>query len=161
MSEHDSAASPIRGKVAEVVSDRELILNRGAEHGVYEGMYFSVLDPTTIDVTDPESGESLGGIKIVKIVVRAVEVAPKLTLARTFRTRTINLGGSGTALSAIANSLAAPRLVEQVEKLTVDKNSPRKIDPSQSIVHRGDPFEEADETDVEDTRSVTVWEELG
>jgi hypothetical protein len=141
------------------VSDREIILNRGSEHGVHEGMYFAVLNPDTIGVTDPQTGEELGGIKIVKRVVRAVEVAPKLTLARTFRTRTVNAGGANSALSAMASAFATPNYVEQVEKLTIDRNSPRKIDPSQSIVGRGDPFELAFSDEVEDIRSVTVWEE--
>lgn len=151
----------VRGFVAEVVSDREVILNRGTMHGVQEGEYFAILDPDTIEVTDPETGEDLGGIKVVKIVVRAVEVASKLTLARTFRTKTVNIGGTGIGAiagfrSAFAN-MEAPEMIEQVERLTIDKNAPRKIDPSDSIVLRGDPFEEITEAEVEDVKSITVW----
>lgn len=159
MTETDQA-EVIRGFVAEVVSDREVILNRGALQGVREGEYFAILDPDTIEVTDPESGEDLGGIKIVKIVVRAVEVAPKLTLARTFRTKTVNVGGTGGALQGFRSVLAsmeAPDYVEQVERLTIDRDSPRKIDVSDSIVVRGDPFEQISASEVEDVKSITVW----
>lgn len=153
-------ADKIRGKVAEVVSDRELILNRGSEHGVEAGMFFSILNPNTIGITDPDSGEPLGGIRTVKIVVRAVEVAQKITLARTFRKRTVNVGGSGSsALSSMADFLNPPKYVEQVEKLTIDKNAPRKIRPGDSLVDRGDPFEQAEPEDVEDVKTITVWEE--
>ncbi|GAA2182258.1 hypothetical protein GCM10009785_20640 [Brooklawnia cerclae] len=149
----------IRGKVAEVVSDREVILNRGSEHGVRPGMYFAILDPDAVGITDPETGETLGDIRIVKIVVRATDVAPKITLARTFRTRRVNIGGSGgLGLGSIARAMQEPEYVEQVEKLTLDRNSPRKIDPNDSVVGRGDPFELATPAEVEDIRSITVWE---
>jgi hypothetical protein len=150
----------VRGFVAEVVSDREVILNRGASQGVREGQYFAILDPDTIEVTDPETGDDLGGIKVVKIVVRAVEVAPKLTLARTFRTKTVNIGGlglGGIAFRSAFASMEAPEMVQQVERLTIDKDAPRKIDPSDSIVLRGDPFEQIGEAEVEDVKSITVW----
>jgi hypothetical protein len=151
----------VRGFVAEVVSDREVILNRGSQQGVQEGQYFAILDPDTIEVTDPETGDDLGGIKVVKIVVRAVEVAPKLTLARTFRTKTVNIGGTGvgaiTGFRAAFAGMEPPEMVEQVERLTINKNAPRKIDPSDSIVLRGDPFEQISEAEVEDVKSITVW----
>lgn len=149
----------VQGKVAEVVSDREVILNRGSEHGVYPGMYFAILDPSAVGITDPDTDEPLGDIKIVKIVVRAVDVAPKLTLARTFRSRRVNVGGTGMGLSVFASALREPEYVEKVEKLTLDRNSPRKIDPKDSVVGRGDPFESATPEEVEDVRSITVWEE--
>lgn len=150
----------IRGKVAEVVSDREVILNRGSEHGVHAGMYFAILDPGAVGITDPDTGEPLGDIKMVKIVVRAIEVAPKLTLARTFRSRRVNVGGSGAlGIGVLARAMQEPEYVDQVEKLTLDKNSPRKIDPKDSVVKRGDPFESAEPEEVEDVRSITVWEE--
>lgn len=150
----------IYGKVAEVVSDREVILNRGGEHGVHVGMYFAILDPSAVGITDPDTGETLGDIKMVKIVVRAIEVAPKLTLARTFRTRRVNVGGTGAlGIGAFARGMQEPEYVEKVEKLTLDKNSPRKIDPKDSVVGRGDPFESALPEEVEDVRSITVWEE--
>lgn len=157
ITDHDER---IYGKVAEVVSDREVILNRGVEHGVQIGMYFAILDPSAVGITDPDTGESLGDIKMVKIVVRAIEVAPKLTLARTFRTRRVNVGGTGAlGLSTFARAMQEPEFVEKVERLTLNKNSPRKIDPKDSVVGRGDPFESATPEEAEDVRSITVWEE--
>ncbi|MFT2753990.1 hypothetical protein [Clavibacter sp. Sh2088] len=156
----EDSETRLRGKVAEVVSDREVILNRGADHGVQVGMYFAILDPGAVGITDPDTNEPLGDIKVVKIVVRAIEVAPKITLARTFRTRTINVGGTGAlGLRGLASAMQEPNFVEKVEKLTLDRNSPRKIDPKDSAVGRGDPFESAQPEEVEDVRSITVWEE--
>jgi hypothetical protein len=148
----------IRGLVAEVISDREVVLNRGSTHGVREGMYFAILNPDTQQVTDPETGESLGGIRAVNVTVVAVEVAPKLTLARTFRTKRVNVGGNGVNWGRLLRGdNEEPNYVEQIERLTLRPDSPRRIDPSQSVVQRGDPFESADQYEVSDVRSITMW----
>ncbi|MDJ0348948.1 hypothetical protein [Cryobacterium sp. PH29-G1] len=159
MSDHIEELPRLTGHVAELVSDREVILNRGSTHGVREGQYFAILNPDTIGITDPITGEDLGGIRVVKVVVVAVEVAPKLTLARTFRTKTLNIGGSGgPTLAAMSAMFNTPKYIETVEKLTLDKNAPRKIAPSESVVSKGDPFEEAREDEVEDVRTITLFE---
>jgi hypothetical protein len=150
----------VTGQVAQLVSDREVILNRGSVDGVHEGMYFAILDPNFQDVTDPETGESLGDFRVVKVAVRAVEVASRLTLARTFRTRTVNVGGTNTSmnsLSAFATAVSAPRYIEQVERLTLDETRRQPIRPEDSAIDRGDPFEEIDAEDAEDVKTVTVF----
>ncbi|WP_263091695.1 hypothetical protein [Curtobacterium sp. RIT-PI-V] len=54
-------------------------------------------------------------------------------------------------------ALAPPRYIEQVERLTLDENAPRPIEPEESAVDRGDPFEQIDAEDAEDIKSVTVF----
>lgn len=156
----DERRFPITGSVAQLVSDRELILNRGSDNGVQEGMYFAIIDPSYQGVTDPETGESLGDFRLVKVAVRAVEVAPRLTLARTFRTRTVNVGGTNSSLGSvgsIAAAFTAPRYIEQVERLSYDETARRKITEEESAVNRGDPFEQISEEDAEDVKTVTVF----
>lgn len=156
----NEADDRITGKVAEIISDREVILNRGSSHGVVKGMYFNILDPNTIGIKDPETGEELGGIKRVKITVLAVEVAEKITLAQTFRTNRVNVGGKGgfTAYTGLADMMAQPRYVEKVETLRLDPDGPKPMGASESAVAKGDPFELGAATDADNSRAVTVWE---
>lgn len=56
-------------------------------------------------------------------------------------------------------AMKAPEYVEQVEKLTLDRNATRKIDPKESVVSRGDPCALALPEEVEDIRSITVLEQ--
>lgn len=150
---------PISGHVAEIVSDREVILNKGFSDGVREGMYFKIIDPTGIDVKDPITGEDLGGIKRIKIVVKAIEVAPRLTLARTFRKRTVNVGGAASGgYAEISRMLRPVNYVEQVEKLRLDEQASKPIGPSESVVAKGDPFEISTPQEAELTQTVTTWE---
>jgi hypothetical protein len=72
----------IQTKVARIVSPTELIFAAGADDGVEEGMEFivySLSDP----VTDPDTGEALGRIEIVKARLTAAHVQDQITIART------------------------------------------------------------------------------
>ena len=53
---------PIRGKVAKVLSHREVVLNVGKKHNVEIGMVFDILFRGYDEIKDPDTGEVLGGI---------------------------------------------------------------------------------------------------
>lgn len=150
----DAQTAKIEGKVAEIVSDRELILNRGSDHGVEKGMYFNILDTATDSIKDPDSGEVLGGFKRIKISVVAVEVGPKITLAQTFRSKRVNVGGHGINFGS---AFTEPRYVDRMETLKLDPEAPRPIGPSESAVNVGDPFEQGVASDGDAARAVTLW----
>ena len=75
----------IEGKVAAIVNRRELVINRGADAGVQEGMKFRVMD-RLLEITDPESNETLGTLEREKVRVKVSEVHPKFSLAMTYET---------------------------------------------------------------------------
>ena len=72
----------IQGIVARLVSDDELIINKGSNDGVMKNMIFNVLDPRTQNVYDPVSREDLGSIGRILAQVRVTDVRPKMSLAR-------------------------------------------------------------------------------
>lgn len=74
---------PIRGKVAQVLSQRELAMNVGSEQGVEEGMKFDVMG--SADIRDPDSKELIGKIERSKLRVRVSYVQEKVAVATTFR----------------------------------------------------------------------------
>src|ERR1700729_3501918 len=77
----------IRGKVAAILSKREVVLNVGSEDGIEIGTKFVILNSKGVDVTDPDTGEVLGTVEVPKTVVKVVRVDnPHLCVARTFRT---------------------------------------------------------------------------
>lgn len=149
--------SKLKGVVAQIVSDRELILNRGSADGVKSGMYFKILDPSTIDIKDPETQEVLGSISRIKIVVRAAEVAERITIAQTFRTKEVNVGGSG--VNIFGGLMTPPKYVDQVETLRRGEDQAQPIGLKESIVAVGDPFEVASSEEADTARSVSMWRE--
>ena len=93
----------LRGKVAAILNERELVINLGADTGVTEGMVFKVIQELP-EIRDPDTGASLGAVSREKIQVRVVEVQPKLCVGATFQT--YKVGGGG--LSGMLRSLQQP-----------------------------------------------------
>ena len=77
----------IQTKVAKVLSPTSVILAAGSDDGVKEGMEFVIYDLSET-ILDPETGEDLGKIELVKGRVCALHVQDKLTWAQT-KSRTV------------------------------------------------------------------------
>jgi hypothetical protein len=75
----------IQGKVATILNERDLVINRGSLSGVKEGMIFAILEPT-VEITDPDSGNSLGSITREKIRVKIIEVEGQFSVGKTYET---------------------------------------------------------------------------
>lgn len=98
--------SRVTGKVAAIIDERELVINRGEEHGVSVGMRFAILADRGAEIRDPDTGEVLGAVPIEKTTVKVVRVEGRLSVARTFRT----VGGSPPLiLNPVANMLSGTR----------------------------------------------------
>ncbi|NQE04351.1 hypothetical protein C5S32_00635 [ANME-1 cluster archaeon GoMg1] len=69
----------IEGKVAEIVDEYTVVINRGQEHGVEEDMRFVIYEPGE-EIKDPETDESLGKFEYVKAKVEVVNVQEKFWL---------------------------------------------------------------------------------
>jgi hypothetical protein len=124
----------IRGKVAAILSKRELILNIGSDDGVEVGMKFVILNSKGVDVTNPDTGEILGTVEVPKTVVKVVRVSGEhLSVARTFRTIR-GTPGILSAVSAISGTPSGP------ETLEIASGSSLKAELSEedSYVKRGD-----------------------
>ncbi len=72
----------IDGKVAKILGNSEIVLNRGRSGGVRTGMLFEVFSPEGEEVWDPDTGETLGTVEDVKAVAEVTEVKDRLAVAR-------------------------------------------------------------------------------
>ena len=72
----------VEGKIAKVLGNNEVVLNRGREHGVRPGMMFEIFAPEGDEVWDPDTGETLGTVEDVKAKAEVTEVKEKLCVAR-------------------------------------------------------------------------------
>lgn len=86
----------IEGRVARVLNDQELIINRGRKDGVTRGMHFDVLrGESPVKIVDPETGEALGVLDRPKAVIRVSEVHEKFALCEPYEV--LEIGGSRVA----------------------------------------------------------------
>ncbi len=76
---------PIKGSVARLEDQYTLIINRGSEHGVVDGMEFAVMADDGDPIIDPETGEAIGELPAEKLRVRVFDVHSKYSRAETFR----------------------------------------------------------------------------
>lgn len=159
-------ADRVRGKVARVNSDRELIINRGSAHHVNVGTHFYVKDKP-VEVVDPDTGHVLGEVSPIKIVVRVAEVAEQFSIARTFRTRKIKVADAQPGNDAIASALGSwrqqlqpprPAVYEtKVETLRLDPKKGAPIKESDSVVTVGDDVESVLEGEDIDPVTTTLF----
>ena len=124
----------IKGKVAAILSKRELILNVGVDDGVEIGMTFVILNNQGVDVTDPDTGTILGTVEVPKTVVKVVRLdGPRLSVARTFRT----IKGSPGLFGAVGNLGGSPSRTETLD-IASGSSLKAELTEEQSYIKRGD-----------------------
>lgn len=132
--------APLRGKVARILDTRHLVINLGANQGVLPGMYFDVLDPKGEDICDPDSGEVLGSIERPKVRVQVVKAEERLSVAATFKKKTINVGGrGGLSVPGLAEMFLPPKHVTKYETLKTTEKTWEDLEETESYVKSGDP----------------------
>ena len=86
----------VEGKVAKVLGNNEIVINRGRNEGVHQGMRFEIFAPEGEEVWDPDTGETLGTVEDIKAHAEVTEVKQRLAVARLHNTRdafgAMNLG---------------------------------------------------------------------
>lgn len=139
-------------KVVRIMSDREVAVSGGAEAGLALNDVLLILGEP-VEIRDPDSDELLGEIVPNKAVVRVYDVKDRFALARTFRTRRVNVGGSGSSFSRI---FEPPRYETRTETLRRSRSAGDIITPDESVVQVGDVVEKF-KGDINDIPSSTVW----
>ncbi len=70
----------IDGAVAEIIDEHQLAINRGSEHGVLVGARVSLY--RSVVVTDPDTKEDLGTVRLRKLRLIVNHVQDRLCVAR-------------------------------------------------------------------------------
>ena len=129
---------PIRGKVARIINAREVVLNIGQSQGVKVGMSFDILTPKGLDIRDPDTGENLGSFQRAKNRVRVIQAQDKLSLASTYRSRSV--------ADALAEAFFGTRALQtttsrknQFETLRTNRDTWENLPDEDSYVSEGDP----------------------
>lgn len=153
---------PIKGKVAKILTARELVINIGSKNGVMEGMKFVVLDPKGEDIKDPETGHILGSIERPKIKVKIIKVQENLSVASTFQKKSVNIGGTASSLmgSAVSDFFLPPKWIEKYETLKTKEKTWEDLDESESFVKTGDPVVQIIDNDIESEKKLLKDENL-
>ena len=116
----------IRGKVAQILDSRQVILNVGSSDRVAAGMVFKIINPKGEQVRDPDSKQVLGSVESPRAFVRVIEVQDRLSIATTSGA---NPAFTPATLGPFARVLMPPRWVDQYESLGANLSSVNIGDP--------------------------------
>ncbi|WP_194943871.1 hypothetical protein [Glutamicibacter halophytocola] len=137
---------PIEAKVAQVISERDLAINRGSSAGVEVGMRFKILSSEPAEIRDPDTDEVLGKVEISKVEVEVVSVQPTLAVCRTFKKIVLPGKPKRTGIASPYSSLRESIFgdigtpdKERYQTLRSDESFVvNELDPNGSFVKRGD-----------------------
>lgn len=133
----------LQGKVAKILTEREVVINIGSVQGVKKGMRFAILAATPEEISDPETGEVLDVVDRPKVFVQATEVREKITICSTYRTIHIP-GGALSTIFSIGSLYNQPRDIP--ETLRIEGSSlPAPLSPEESYVKVGDRVKQVEE----------------
>ena len=133
----------LQGKVAKILTEREVVINIGSAQGVKKGMRFAILAPTPEEVLDPETGEVLDVVDRTKVLVQATEVREKITICSTYRTTKVSGGALSTAYS-LGRLFDPPREIPETLRIE-DSSLPAPLSPEESYVKIGDRVKQVEE----------------
>lgn len=72
--------------VAKVIDDYKLVINRGSEHRIEEGQRMLVYCISDEDIKDPNTGESLGFLELVRGTGKIIFVQDKISILESDKT---------------------------------------------------------------------------
>ncbi|HEX2988967.1 MAG TPA: hypothetical protein VHS06_12470 [Chloroflexota bacterium] len=124
---------PLEGKVAQILNERELVINIGSAAGVIRGMRFAVLAATPVDVKDPDTGDVIDVVDRAKTHVEATEVRERITICGTYHRRYVG-GSIQQVLKEMEQFSGWQRQTFRIG----DGGLPKPIDPTESYVKIGD-----------------------
>jgi len=134
----------LEGLVAQLLNERELVINIGSDAGVREGMEFAVLADMPIQIVDPGTNEPLGNLDHEKVRVRATQILAKMAVCRTFKSW--NVGGQLNFLASYTAEAFGPRKTVY-ETFNAEKEAfPKPLTGKDSYVKIGDRVREVIET---------------
>ncbi|BFM39700.1 FlgT C-terminal domain-containing protein [Synechocystis sp. LKSZ1] len=87
-------------KVARVIDNYKLVINRGKEHGIREGQRVMIYKVDQEQIVDPDTGKLLGNLELVKGTGKVFQVEDKYAIIesdKTYQKLSINRRGNRVA----------------------------------------------------------------
>jgi hypothetical protein len=124
---------PVRGKVAQVLDSRQLVINVGSSQDVAVDMTFKVVNPKGEQIRDPDTNQILGSIESPKLIVRVIEVQDNLSVATISGANPVITPAS---LGPFARALMPSRWADHYETLSAETGKVSIGDPVIQVKQR-------------------------
>lgn len=108
-------SQPIKGKISNIIDQYTVALNVGKNKNVVKGMKFRIL-AKTVEVKDPDTGETLGTFEFEKDRIEVTEVQEKFCLAETYSTITSSLAPIFSFSQTVQKKLSVKPTLAEVDR---------------------------------------------
>jgi hypothetical protein len=71
-------------KVAGVLSDTKLVINKGEKDGIKKGFVFKIFSSSDINIIDPDTNNNLGKLNDSKATVKVINVKENFSVCESF-----------------------------------------------------------------------------
>lgn len=121
-------------KVIKILTEYAILINAGSEDGITKESVFDVIGNEE-QITDPESGESLGQYYVVKATVKVRTLFSKIS-----ECININIQPEIKAVDLLTAATRAPFIIspERIMKLNVDRDQISNLAQSEEPIRIGD-----------------------
>lgn len=133
----------IQGTVLRVLSDQDVVIDKGHEDGVSEGDYIAISGDTDSNVVFSEDGKNLGKLITIKASLRVTQVTDNLAIASTYRMVDVNVSGMGFGLTSppgLAQLTSPPKHERRIQKIESSEKLDVQVSQRKIKVENGDIF---------------------
>lgn len=131
----------LHGQVADILNERDVVINIGRIQGVKKGMRFAIVASTPKEISDPETDEVLDVVDQLKALVQATEVRERITICSTYKAPRLS-GGIFSALYSFSRRSDSP---QEVSDSLEDFSLPALLSSEESYIKRGDPVKQVED----------------
>ncbi|EPD47506.1 hypothetical protein [Corynebacterium sp. HFH0082] len=129
----------IVGKIAKVLGNYDVVLDKGALDGINAGDYVAVLGAARESIIDLSSTQTRGVVNGFKASLRITQLTDFLAVASTYRLRRVNRGGYNVS-SNMKKVFEQPRWENERESMQVEDSDDEFLDEGESTIREGDIF---------------------
>ncbi len=134
--------TPVLGKkgtfpasVVEIISDTRLVINKGQEDGIRQGQRMLIYELSNDELKDPNTGESLGYLEIVKGTGKIIHIQDKMSIIESDQIKSIKRTyyPQASRFSSWVDSLKPAPLEEVEDKIIIPFENPQVGDKVKPI----------------------------
>jgi hypothetical protein len=123
----DLTEAPVIGKkgtfpatVAKVIDSYKLVINKGSEDGIREGQRMLVYHVSDEDIKDPNTGESLGFLELVRGTGKIIFVQDKISILESDKVEIIKFRQEPSLVNRAMFTFAGSEVRESKELIRFD-----------------------------------------
>ena len=125
----------IEGKIVKILDECQIVINKGCRDGVIVNSSFVIFSISSEEINDPETGENLGKLEIVKGYVNAFHIQDRVTICTSVKIQ----GKEDNKTEPATQTLSGAMMVECMTKGEIEDTEKLNVNISQvsGIPQRG------------------------